>query len=99
MSFPFLIQGNNITVVIDNKPHTISKTHITYEKVKEAIKSGDWETVRSIIEPKKAVINYGLGNVSIQGDTLFWKNEVFHNAMASRMIEMLQEGFSIEPLV
>ena len=99
MSFPFLIQGNNITVVIDNKPHTISKTHITYEKVKEAIKSGDWETVRNIIEPKKAVINYGLGNVSIQGDTLYWKNEVFHNAMASRMIEMIQEGFSIEPLV
>ena len=99
MSFPFLIQGSNITVVIDNVPHTISKTHITYEKVKEAIKSGDWETVRAIIEPKKAVINYGLGNVSIQGDTLYWKNEVFHNAMASRMIEMIQEGFSIEPLV
>jgi hypothetical protein len=97
--FPFIMQGSNITVVIDSNSHTISKTHITYEKVKEAIKSGDWETVRDIIEPKKAMINYGLGNVSIQGDTLYWKNEVFHNVMASRMIEMIQEGFSIEPLV
>lgn len=99
MSYPFLIQGNNITVVIDNKPHTISKTHITYEKVKEAIKAGEWETVKDIIEPKKVVLNYGKGNISIQGETLYWKGEVFHNAIATRMIEMLTEGFSIEPLV
>lgn len=99
MSYPFLIQGDNITVVIGNQPHTISKTHITYQKVKDAIKSGDWETVKDIIEPKKAVINFGQGNVSIQGDTLYWKGEVLHGAIALRMIEMLQEGFSIEPLI
>lgn len=99
MSYPFLIQGNNITVVIGTKTHTISKTHITYEKVKEAIKKGDWDTVKDIIEPKKVVLNYGKGNVSIQGETLFWKGQEFHSAMATRMIQMLQEGFSIEPFV
>lgn len=99
MSYPFLIQGNNITVVIGNTPHTISKTHITYEKVKEAIKAGDWDTVKDIIEPKKVVLNYGKGNVSIQGEKLYWKGEEFHNAMAARMVQMLQDGFTIEPLV
>lgn len=99
MSFPFLMQGANITVVIGNKTHTISKTHITYERVKEAIKKGDWTTVQDIIEPKKVVLNYGKGNVSIQGETLFWKGQEFHSTMAARMIEMLQEGFSIEPMV
>ncbi len=99
MSFPFIIQGKNITVVINNKPHTISSNHPTYERVKEAIKTGDWDTVQNIIEPKKVVLNYGQGNVSIQGEKLFWKGQEFHNAIASRMIQMLQEGFSIEPLV
>jgi hypothetical protein len=99
MSFPFLIQGNNITVVVGTKTHTISKTHVTYEKVKEAIKKGDWDTVQDIIEPKKVVLNYGKGNVSIQGETLFWKGQEFHSVMATRMIQMLQEGFSIEPFV
>jgi hypothetical protein len=97
--FPFLIQGSNITVVIGNKTHTISKTHITYERVKDAIKKGDWELVQDIIEPKKVVINYGQGNVSIQGETLYWKGQEFHHSMAKRMIEMLQEGFSIEPMI
>lgn len=99
MSYPFLIQGNNVVVVIDNKPHTISKTHITYQKVIDAIKAGDWEAVKDAIEPKKVVLNYGKGNVSIQGETLFWKGKELHTTLAVKMIEMLREGFPIEPMV
>ncbi len=99
MSFPFLIQGNNLVVVIDNKPHTINKTHISYQKVVDAIKAGEWETVREVIDPKKVVINYGKGNVEVQGDKLFWNGKEFHNSLSNRMISMLQEGLPVEPLV
>ncbi len=99
MSYPFIIQGNNVTVVIGNKPHTISKTHITYQKVVDAVKAGDWNTVRDVIEPKKVVLNYGQGHLSIQGETLFWKGVEFHNALSKRMIQMLQDGFDINPMV
>lgn len=99
MAYPYLIQGNNIVVVIGNKSHTISKTHITYTKVLEAIKAGDWDAVPDIIEPKKVVLNYGQGNVSIQGETLFWKGKELNTGLSVRMIQMLQEGFPIEPMV
>lgn len=99
MSYPFVIQGSNVTVVIGNKPHTIAKSHPTYQKVVDAIKSSDWDTVKAIIDPVKVVLNYGRGNVSIQGDKLFWKGDEFNGALATRMIAMLQEGFSIEPMV
>jgi len=99
MSYPYLIQGNNIVVVIGNKSHTISKTHITYNKVLDAIKAEDWDSLPDIIEPKKVVLNYGQGNVSIQGETLFWKGKELHTGLSVRMIQMLQEGFPIEPMV
>jgi hypothetical protein len=99
MSYPYLVQGTNVVVVIDNKPHTISKTHITYQKVVDAIKAGDWEAVKNTIDPQKVVVNYGQGNVAVQGDKLFWKGEEMHGTIVTRMIAMLQEGFSIEPLV
>jgi hypothetical protein len=86
-------------VVINNQPHTISKTHITYQKVLDAIKANDWATVQDVIEPKKVVINYGKGNVEVQGDKLFWRGAEMHNALTTRMISMLQEGFPVEPLV
>lgn len=99
MSYPFIIQGTNVTVVIDGKPHTIAKTHITYQKVVDAIKANDWDTVKNIIDPVKVVLNYGAGNVSIQGEQLFWKGKPFAGVLATRMVQMLQEGFSVEPMV
>ncbi|CAB4241794.1 hypothetical protein UFOVP71_332 [uncultured Caudovirales phage] len=99
MSFPYLIQGKNIVVVIGNNSHTVSATHISYEKLKEAIKTGDWDTVQDLIEPKKVVLSYGQGNVEVQGDKLFWKGRAFHNYLAAKFIEMYQEGFPVEPMV
>jgi hypothetical protein len=99
MSYPFIMQGNSITVVIGSKPHTISKSHITFQKVLDAIKAQDWNLVKDIIEPVKVVLNYGKGNVSVQGESLFWKGKPMHNALSNRMIAMLQDGFPVEPLV
>jgi hypothetical protein len=99
MSFPFLIQGSNIVVVIGNKSHTINKSHITYQKVLDAIKSNDWNTVKEVIEPRKVVLKYGRGNVAVQGETLYWRGKELHNTMSMRMIQMLQDGFPIEPMV
>lgn len=99
MSYPYLIQGSNIVVVIGNKSHTISKTHITYQKVLDAIKAGDWDSLPDIIEPKKVVLSYGAGNVEIQGETLFWKGKELNTGLSVRMIQMLQEGFPIAPMV
>ena len=99
MSYPFIIQGSNVTVVIDGKPHTVAKTHVSYTKVVDAIKAGEWDIVKNIIDPVKVVLNYGAGNISIQGDQLFWKGEPFAGVLATRMISMLEDGFSIEPMV
>lgn len=99
MSYPFIVQGTNVTVVIDGKPHTVAKAHPTYQKVVDAIKAGEWDKVKQIIDPVKVVLNYGKGNVSIQGDKLFWKGEPFAGVLATRMISMLEEGFTIEPMV
>ena len=99
MSYPFILQGSNVTVVIDGKPHTISKTHITYQKVVDAIKAQDWDTVKNTIDPVKVVLNYGAGNISVKGEQLFWKGQPFAGVLASRMIQMLQDGFTIEPMV
>ena len=97
--FPYMIQGTNIVVVINNQPHTIYKTHVSYEKVKEAIRTVDWDVVKKIIDPEKMVLNYGQGRVAIQGDKLFWDGHEMHNALSRRMIQMVQEDFPIEPLV
>mgnify|MGYP001455933145 CR=1 FL=1 len=97
---PYLIQGKNIILVINGKSHTISKdTHIAYGKIVDALKAQDWEELHNLVEPAKAIVDFGNGNVSIEGNKVFWKGQPFHNSLASRMIEMYQDGFPIDPMV
>jgi hypothetical protein len=99
MSYPYIVQGSQVTVVIGSKPHVVSKSHPMFQKVVEAIKTNDWETVDSIIDPKKVVLEYGNGNIAVEGDKLFWKGEELHSSLSVRMIRMLQDGFDIKPMV
>jgi hypothetical protein len=99
MAYPYIVQGSNITVVIGTTPHTISRSHITYNKVLEAIKANDWDTVGALVEPKQVVLNFGQGNVSIEGEKIFWKGREMHNALTKRMVAMIQEDFPVEPLI
>lgn len=46
MSYPFIVQGTNVTVIIDGKPHTMTKAHPTYQKVVDAIKADEWDKVK-----------------------------------------------------
>lgn len=99
MSLPYLIQGENIIIVVNNNNYTINKTHIAYQKILDGIKNNDWDAVKDAVDPKKVIINYGKGNVAIKGDTLYWKDREFHNSLSARMIRMYQEGFPIEPMI
>ena len=99
-AIPYLIQGANVILVIDGKSHTISKsTHIAYGKIIDALKAQDWDALRDCVEPKKAIVNFGKGYVSIDDGNVSWKGHPFHNALATRMIEMYQDGFPIDPMV
>lgn len=99
MAYSYIIQGSNVVVVIDNKIHTVSKTHLTYQKVIDAIKAEDWDLLKKVIEPAQVVLTYGQGNVTIQDGTLLWKGAEMHSYLATKIIEMLREGLPIEPLV
>jgi hypothetical protein len=97
---PYLLQGKNLILVIDGKSHTISKdTHIAYSKIVDALKAKDWDALRDLVEPKKAIVNFGYGYVSIEDNKVMWKGKPLHNALATRMIEMFQDGFPIDPMV
>ena len=99
MAFPYLIQGKNIVVIIDNQPHTVTSSHIGYEKLKQAIRDNDWDMVKQVVDPVKEILNYGKGLVAIQGSKVFYKERELRGALTARMIEMYQDGFPVEPLI
>jgi len=99
MAHSYLIQGKNIVVVIDNRPYPITSTHIGYEKLKQAIKDDDWDTVKQVVDPAKEILAYGQGHVAVQGSRVFYKDREMVGVITQRLIDMYQEGFPVEPLI
>lgn len=99
MSFPYIIQGDNITVVINNTPHTINKSHPALYRIKTAIKDGAWDVVESLMSPAAILVKFSKNNVTIKGDNVYWGTELMHSSLSSRMMQMFSEGFDIEPMV
>ena len=99
MAYSYLIQGKNIVVVIDNRPYTITSTHIGYEKLKQAIRDSDWDTVKQVVDPAREILKYGAGHVAVQGSKVFYRDRELVGVMTQRLIEMYQDGFPVEPLI
>lgn len=97
--YPYIIQGSNIVVVIDNTSHTINSEHPYYENIKHAIKTKDWATVNNLIDVKEVIVNFSGGNVSVKNSELYWKGTPMHNALSKRIIQMLKDGFEVTPMV
>jgi hypothetical protein len=97
--FPYLMQGKNVVLVIDNKTHTVNDQHLSYKEIIQAIKDGDWETVQYLVETKDTLTKYSGGNVTIEDDQILWKGKVLENVLTAKMIAMFKEGFTIDPLI
>lgn len=96
---PFIIQGSNIVLVVDNKPHTITDSHISYEKIKEALKEKNWGVVSSLVSAVKALNNFTNNEFEVVGGEFYRNGEVVHGAIATRIVNMYKEGFDINPML
>ena len=97
---PYLLQGKNIILVIDGESFPISKdTHVSYGRIVEALKNEDWDELRTLVDTRASVAKYSSGNIEVRGNEILWKGEVFHNALATRLLEMIEVGLPIEPMI
>jgi len=96
---PYIIQNNNIVIMMNNNVYNVNRTHIAFYKILDALRVSDWDAIETFLEPKKILVEYGTGNLSIHGEKVFWKERELNKGLCFRIIKMYQEGFSIEPMV
>jgi hypothetical protein len=98
-ALPFIIQGSNIVVIVDNKPHTITESNLNYKKLKEAIKLGNWDAVPDLVTPVKAISTY-IGEQFTLIDGVVYENGVqVSDAITKRILSLYTEGFPVDPLI
>lgn len=98
-AYPYILQGSNIIIVIDNKTFTISKTHINYTNILDCIKTGNWSSIKDLIDIPSTIVKYSQGHIKVLDGEVLWKNTPFHNTLTVRILRMIEEGFNVKPML
>lgn len=99
--YPYIIQGESLTIVIDGRSSTINReTHPKFDQVLDAIRSSDWDAVPDLVDLVSVIRDYTSENedIEVRDGDVYFQGRPFVNAISDRLLAMLEEDLPIEPL-
>ena len=94
-----MITETSIILMLDGKTHCITRSHLNYEKIKQALIDKDYTNLDSLVDIPKAVQQFGEGHITVEGGEVLYQGEIIHNAMTVRILRMIEEGFDVKPMM
>jgi len=99
--YPYIIQGESLTIVIEGRSSTINReTHPKFDQVLDAIRSSDWDAVPDLVDLVSVIRDYTSENeeVEVRDGDVYYQGKPFANALTDRLLGMLEEDLPVEPL-
>jgi hypothetical protein len=97
---PFSVTPNSIIIMMNGKTYTITQdSHIHYAEIREALKTKDFDKVRELIDVAQTINTFGNGKIKVVNGVVMYGDFELHNTLTERIIQQMQEGFDIEPMV
>lgn len=97
MSYPFNLLKNAVIIFIKGQPHTVDSSHPNYGYVLDAIKKKEWDGIEELVSIPKAIVKASQGLVAVLDGVVTYKGRPVKSHLASRIIELLGQGFDISP--
>lgn len=101
MKYPTLLSDKSLTVIIGNQPFQTDRSNPHWEQIKIALKNDattDDELI-GLLQPINAVaaafVNHD--QVTVQFGQVFFGTQIISNALATRLLDVMSEGFDVGP--
>lgn len=99
----YIVSDDSATVTIDFKPYTVHNDHPQWDNIVKNIKLKNAEAVLDSIRAeskinRSAEKSTGKYRVSVEHGVVKMNNEPVHGSLATRIAEMVREGFDVEPM-
>lgn len=101
MRIPFSFSEDSLTMFIGGKVLTIPSTDSAYTDAKEHLKGTDHDVdyLESLMDKPAFISKASSGRVTVSGNNVFFNGEVVHNSLTDKLLNMLGEGFDVQPWV
>jgi hypothetical protein len=99
-AFPYILNpAKSLTVFIEGKQSTIRKEDPSFENAIAAVKENRWEDLKLIVDKLSAIKVFVKGDLKVEGSTITYRGEVVHNLIVDRILQFIQEGLEVEPML
>lgn len=99
--FSYIISAKgNITINIIGKSVIISKNHINYNEIRDALESWDIDTILELIDIEQELkINFNNPDITFKNGEIYFRGTVIRNTLVDKIIKFYRNGLPFAPLV
>lgn len=104
----YTMTPKSLNICIDGSMFTIDQTHANYNAIREELKAYSntyppsrpafAKRIKELCDIKKFIAMWTRGDVEVGADAVLYKGQPVSGVIATRLISMVSEGFSPEPL-
>lgn len=99
MNFILNNEGNLTVISSEGCVYNVSPSHLNYKALVECVKKNDEDMFIELVNVKESFSKKTGGRVTIDKNDVYYNGKVIHNSLTDRMLQLLSEGFSIDPWI
>jgi len=97
---PYLLTNKGLTLVIEGRPHNVSSDNKRFNDIIDVLRERDYEEAKRLVDLASQVVAKSKGRITIKDGVVYGSNgQAIHNALTSRMLQMLELGLEVDPLM
>lgn len=94
-----MVTDNSVTLVIEGQTTPITDAHQNYSEIRRLAASGVYAGIPALLNLAAAIEDFGVGLVTVEDGVVLYKGVATHNAMTTRILQMVDEGLSVNPML
>ena len=95
----YTLTNNSITVVLDNKVHTVSNGQSHWEPVLDAIRNNDKAKLHAVLSVANTIVTFTEGNVTVKDNQVFYRNVPLDNYVVDKVLEFSKNKLPLQPIL
>jgi len=95
----YIVLSGAVSLYIDGAEYAIDKTHPNYGSIIDALNKQDYSNLENLVDIPKTIAQASSGKVEVVGNEIRYAGKPVYSYLATKIIELLQQGFNISPWI
>lgn len=97
--YTYLLTEKSLSIVINDRTFIIRVDHPNFKQACNAVLEEDWDNVKRLMDIPAAISVHSEGNIKFLHGNLYYKDEMIHNVVATRILDLVRIDGNFKPLM